>query len=717
MTDERIDVVLKGCSTEPLSSYLKALGVFRLVVEQADADAKGYWKNGVFIIQSKLNEKELVNFFLTKYAPTPIISPWNNGCGFLKKKGKTTSLDNLLKSKDPRLNALHETIEKAREVVAAARVDGLPLDKLDKKDNASKIVKNRLIARLRATLPDDAVRWMDAVLVITSSEADWKGFPLLGSGGNDGNAEFSGLFIERIARIMVDNEKSKLQTETNKRNLSNALFGLQTNGIERNGIFGQFNPNAVGNFNASNGFISQSRANPWDYVLTMEGAIVFAGAAVRKYENKRNNTSMAFPFSVRASASGYGTAASGETVRSEMWLPTWGKPVSLAEIEVLFSEGRAEFGGRSAKNAIEFAQSVAALGIDRGLTAFHRYAFLKRNGKAFFAVKLDTFNAQGELNADLLREPIEWVFKSRRTEDAEVKKRALREIEENLFRLCHRGFEKPEPVLETIAAFGRLIKEAEKRKDSWSLKPRPILDAKWLEKADDGSAEFRLAASLTSLLINEFNVLIRSRNEKTKQKDDEKHIAKDVKKWLRFTGKPVRLLNIIMEDRILRLKQRGETTYSESTNVYPRLEDVNEFIEGRLDDKKIIDLTFGLIFLRWHNGEFRIKPKREPINRKSLFPGAGYALAKLCYTGVDFDMNKIWLVPAIHKRLVPSDGKKALELAVWRLRASGCRIPKYVGLSVPGGLCERIAAALLFPLGHRDINFLRDRILENVKEV
>ena len=37
------ELELRGCSPDPLMSYLKALGVFRLVSEQVDPDLRGWW--------------------------------------------------------------------------------------------------------------------------------------------------------------------------------------------------------------------------------------------------------------------------------------------------------------------------------------------------------------------------------------------------------------------------------------------------------------------------------------------------------------------------------------------------------------------------------------------------------------------------------------------------------------------------------------------------
>jgi CRISPR-associated protein Csx17 len=53
-------IVLNGCTPEPLSSYLKALGVLRLIVEQGkDRDAKGSWQIRGFVLETQLSPDEL----------------------------------------------------------------------------------------------------------------------------------------------------------------------------------------------------------------------------------------------------------------------------------------------------------------------------------------------------------------------------------------------------------------------------------------------------------------------------------------------------------------------------------------------------------------------------------------------------------------------------------------------------------------------------------
>ena len=73
---------LDGCAPVPLAFYLKALGILRLVAEQADPEARGWWEGEHFRLATKLDRNGLEAFFLKSYEPTPVVSPWNKGSGF-----------------------------------------------------------------------------------------------------------------------------------------------------------------------------------------------------------------------------------------------------------------------------------------------------------------------------------------------------------------------------------------------------------------------------------------------------------------------------------------------------------------------------------------------------------------------------------------------------------------------------------------------------------
>ncbi len=76
---------LDGCAPTPLAHYLKALGILRLVAEQADNDARGWWDGERFRLATRLSGSELERFFLREYRPTPVVSPWLKGSGFFQK--------------------------------------------------------------------------------------------------------------------------------------------------------------------------------------------------------------------------------------------------------------------------------------------------------------------------------------------------------------------------------------------------------------------------------------------------------------------------------------------------------------------------------------------------------------------------------------------------------------------------------------------------------
>ena len=53
---------LDGCAPAPLAHYLKALGILRLVAEQADSDARGWWDGDRFRLATKLTREEIETF-------------------------------------------------------------------------------------------------------------------------------------------------------------------------------------------------------------------------------------------------------------------------------------------------------------------------------------------------------------------------------------------------------------------------------------------------------------------------------------------------------------------------------------------------------------------------------------------------------------------------------------------------------------------------------
>jgi len=101
--------ILSGCRPKPLSDYLKALGIFRILSEQKDAQAKAAWEGETFTITTNLNRDDFEYFFCEKYTPTPIVAPWNGGSGFYLGDA-TEGMDAILSSTDSRFKEYRNVI-------------------------------------------------------------------------------------------------------------------------------------------------------------------------------------------------------------------------------------------------------------------------------------------------------------------------------------------------------------------------------------------------------------------------------------------------------------------------------------------------------------------------------------------------------------------------------------------------------------------------------
>jgi len=92
-----------------MAGYLKALAVFRLISEQADPKARGWWVGNSFCLESRFDADALSRFFLDEYVPTPIAAPWHAKSGFGEDE-ETEGFRTILKSDSPRLHEYRQAI-------------------------------------------------------------------------------------------------------------------------------------------------------------------------------------------------------------------------------------------------------------------------------------------------------------------------------------------------------------------------------------------------------------------------------------------------------------------------------------------------------------------------------------------------------------------------------------------------------------------------------
>lgn len=483
------EIVLDGCTPTPLASYLKALGVLRLLSSKYP-ETRGLWRGDCFVLHTPLDRAGIERFFLEDYAPTPIMAPWNGGSGFYEKDNKS-AVHAIQKSSDPRFDAYRICLSVAEQALADFDRSGSP-----KGDE-----KATLLYRVRGLIPDDVLCWFDASVSMSGDSARYP--PLLGTGGNDGRLDFTNNFMQRLLDVLV--ERDGKDRVTSRQWLAMALFAEAAPGLSKSAI-GQFSPGQAGGPNASVGFDADAAINPWDFVLMIEGTLPFASAAVRRNADDPLGV-MSYPFTVRSVSAGCGNLGDGDAAnaRGELWMPLWQQPAGYEEIRALMTEGRVALGKKSAKHALDFVRAVHRMGAYRGVKSFQRFGLLMRSGKAYLATPLSRIEVSEEPQSRWLDDldSHRWLEGFRRFthgDNVANRFRVLRKrLEDSLFALSGREPSKAEAQA-LLALLGEIqIALSSSSKAMESVNPIPRLSDRWVQAADDNTAAFRIAKALAGL--------------------------------------------------------------------------------------------------------------------------------------------------------------------------------------------------------------------------
>lgn len=715
-----IELELKGCRSQPLISYLKSLGVLRLVSEQVkDHQAAAAWRNESFVLRSRLNAKELVSFFSDDYVPTPIMGPWAGGSGFFGNDNRD-AVDVIGASTVERLKGYRVLLDRVQSILAERGIEIRPEGE----------IKAELLRVYRRELSDEFVRWMDCAIVLQTDGQSYP--PLLGTGGNDGRLDFTRNFMDRLVDLGIHLDPAALPADLkirSKRFLANSLFGQPCPNLFDSAV-GQFHPGGVGGPNGSQGMQGPSLVNPWDFILMLEGALVMAGALSRRMgEGSRGKA--VFPFTVSAAQVGDGGLVRADVgkAQGEIWMPLWNHFARLAEISLVFSEGRAELSGRQCRNGVELAQAASGLGVDRGLNGFVRYGFLKRSGKAFLATPLGRFDVTLRPQVDLLREldTRGWLDSFRRAcSDKNAPPRfasALRRLDSAIVGYCRYGTDTSFRAV--FRALGQIERElallAGRPIVRWDVRPIPSLSTAWTSACDDSTLEFRIAAALASIQQKGEVGALSAHLEPVDRNQR-------VEKWGRKTGQEVwgsgslaRNLLAVLERRLMDAGRHSVETLPLDAHCEVGLEDIVSFLEERTDDKKIEEYLWSTILVRRPTTS---APEATPIAGPRPVSRA-YCILKLLFLPStaalksEADGKPVRAEPTILTHLRAGNIAHALNVAARRLRMSGyipMPGPLSGGKARPMEVAEtvsplRLGAALLIPLRAQDTFELKKTVL------
>lgn len=508
------DVVLPGCTPTPLANYLKALGVLRLLSARYP-ETRGFWRGECFVLRTELAVPAIEQFLLQDYAPTPIIAPWNGGSGFFclerktrdkdprtgKRKGTgtydqqtagTKVVDAIFTSTGRRFEAYRQAIQYTKRAIARAGLVTAP---------DSGTPKDDFILHLRATLPDECIEAMDAGLVVTGQQTRFP--PLLGSGWNDGNMDFTSNFMQRLVDVLGTDDDAAPNESPGW--LHASLFGTAAANLTSNSI-GQFSPGQAGGPNATAGYEGHAAMNPWDFVLMIEGVLAFAAATVRRNASDEVGA-LSYPFTVRVVGAGSGSLGQGDsaTGRGELWMPLWRGAATYAEIRALLSEGRVALGRKPARDALDFVRAVQRLGSYRGIGSFQRFGFLQRAGRSYLATPLSRVEVSDRARSRWLDDldRANWLERFRqfaRGEHTATRFKILsKRLEDSLFSMSGR---EGGPV--DVQALLRLLGEVQTAlsnnpKAQEVVRPVSRLSEEWVQAADDGRPAFRITKALAGL--------------------------------------------------------------------------------------------------------------------------------------------------------------------------------------------------------------------------
>lgn len=733
---------LDGCAPTPLAHYLKALGVLRVVSEQADPQARGWWDGRRFRLATTLDREALSGLFLQRYAPTPLVSPWNRGSGFYKPGDP--GLTPLEASTAERFAMLRAAIAEARSALARieaadlavraikAESKGKELTKAQREAlRASEDYKRRLAAAerefkvLKGDLITDArkqwrgapLRWLGAAIVI--DEDGTPRYPsLLGTGGADGRLDFTNNFMQRLDDVFELGSPDGGPRPAATGWLDGALWGTPAAGCLADRAVGQYLPGMAGGANSTNGADGLSLLNPFDFLLMMEGCILFTAHASKRLANDGPARAVA-PFVVSSHAAGFASAAAAdESARGEQWMPLWQQPATLPELQRLLAEGRAQLGRAQAREPLDLARAVARLGVARGISAFQRYGYIERNGQSNLAVPLGlhVVRDQPAPVVACIDDLGPWLQRLRRQSRDKGAAARLAHAERGLSDAVFEAIQHPDmptrwqDVLLALAEVESVMRQG----SGFKAQPIPPLRPEWVAAADDGSPTFRLALAFglqaagfpradgrpVDPVRRHWLPLDEQRPERFATSGDAQHLRLERRPSVVMHGRDG------LADAIAMLERRLVEPATAASRRFPLVPDpraaaqpadLSEWLAGRVDPHRTLALARALMALdrrRWASQPAVVS---RPSGGEPWPDDAWLVLRVAHLAGPLPDGRQVPCDPAILRRLASGDAATAVTLALRRLQAAGLRSSVRAASAAPD-IARRWAAALAFQI-------------------
>jgi CRISPR-associated protein Csx17 len=706
---------LDGCAPAPLAHYLKALGILRLVAEQADPEARGWWSGDRFLLATGLKRDELERFFLECYMPTPIFNPWGGRSGFYPENSEKKAR-NVLKvieqSSDPRFFYYKVIIRAVRSVIDSRFGGQKPKD--DERQTLVRILRNAI--RGKAPL------WIDSVtaLVGCGDRAEIEQPALFGTGGNEGSGSYTSAYMEAIDQCLL----KRLWDHA----LSSVLFAENEN------------PNC-GWRRSMGQFIPEGDGSPWELLLAFEG-----GCVIRSAVTSRNTTEsarwMSSPFYMAPASYGYPSGSQTDEFflnkgnpypgRGEQWFPLWKNPMGFEEINQLFQEGRATSKKGRATDGYGMVRAVKTLGVRQGISEFVRFGYQQRNNMAtHFAVPLGRFQVPERVSPRLscLDDLDRWLTGLRRAARDKHAPARLQMVERRLSDALFAVAVHPDEPARWQAVLLAMadVESVLRTGTGHNAGPIPPLRPEWVFAANDGTPGFRLAVAFAL----------------QSPRDSLRRHWLPLDKWQRKfatsgTGAERRLESspaVVMHGRsgaddciaavwrrLVEAAQDGNRGGKRTPALFPgrrasaRTGDLGRLLAGDVDINRTMGLARAMLAVDWR--KWRAAPVSLGSAKRGIVPDDAWIAVRLACLPFPLppEDRQLPFDPSILRRLEAGDAAAAVNLSLRRLRSAGIRATVRAAAASPD-VARLWAAALAFPIHSKTADQLLARIDPNtIKE-
>jgi len=613
--------------------------------------------------------------------------------------------------------ALEADAEKAESLAIGANIptkseaDRLKADPIYRRllagaERRFKSLKATLIPDCRAAWRGPHAEWLSAAVVLDEQgNPEWPS--LWGTGGNDGNLDFTNNFMQRLGELFDLSSPDGHALPGASELLANSLWSEPADKLASTAI-GQYLPGSAGGANSSTGTGGDSLVNAWDFVLMMESSLFFTARATRRLDPGALSRASA-PFAIRPHAAGFATPGTEKAQRGEQWMPLWSQPAKLAEVSALFGEARIQLKREIASRPIDAAGAIARLGVARGVQSFTRYGYLERNGQSTLAVPLGRVQVRRQPLAYLIDDLGPWMDRlQRRARDKHAPARLIqaerRLADAALAALTHddspvrwQAILRAAVAVESLQASGAAIEAG----------PIPALRPEWVSAVDDGTTEFRLALSLGSAAagysaagrpidpIRHHWLPLEAGARRFKVSD--KRLKRDSR--VVISGRDFLTDGAaIVERRLIEAGMKGQRLLPlvAAEGCAARMSDLAQLLDGAIDLGKVSELARAFMAIQqWRDWSSDARP--EVTHARSQPDEAWLALRLTCLPWPFYQDKIIPAEPGIVRRLLAGDSAGAVTIALARLRSAGIRPPLQAGVT-DHTTAQLWAAALVFPV-------------------